>query len=217
MTTAAPRPRRVRRGYVLFEVVLALTIFASAVLSLATSLNSALETGVNLNRENAIRMGLRSFIEETRRKEVADMATEARDDRLDVTYSSTVEELSLKNKDGTLLADLYVLHAKASYGEGEAAREETTDLYVYKPKITETAEGGTATAGATQPQSNAGAGAGGGGGGAPQGGGGGRGADGGSRGGGGRGGAPQGGGAGPGGAPQGGGPQGGPTSGRIGR
>lgn len=130
-------------GYVLFEVVLALTIFASAVLSLASSLNSALETGVNLNRENAIRMGLRSFIEETRRKEIADMATEARDERLDVTYSSTVEDLSLKNKDGTLLNDLYVLHAKASYGEGEAAREETTDLYIYKPQITQSAESST--------------------------------------------------------------------------
>ncbi len=134
-------------GYVLFEVVLALTIFASAVLSLAGSLNSALETGVNLNRENAIRMGLRSFIEETRRKEVADMATEARDERLGVTFASTVDELSLKNKDGKLLEDLYVLHAVASYGEGEAAREETTDLYVYKPKITETeAASATATA-----------------------------------------------------------------------
>src|SRR4051794_31084798 len=100
-------------GYVLFEVVLALTIFATAVLSLAASLNSALETGVSLNRDNAIRSGLRSFIEETRRKEVPDMTTEARDDRLDVTFSSTVEDLSLKNKDGDLLNDLYVLHAKA--------------------------------------------------------------------------------------------------------
>ena len=75
------------------------------------------------------------------------MATEARDERLGVTFASTVDELSLKNKDGKLLEDLYVLHAVASYGEGEAAREETTDLYVYKPKITETeASSATATA-----------------------------------------------------------------------
>jgi len=144
-------------GYVLFEVVLALTIFASAVLSLAASLNSALETGVNLNRENAIRMGLRSFIEETRRKEIADMATEARDDRLEVNYSSTVEDLSLKNKDGTLLNDLYVLHAKASYGDGDAAREETADLYLYKPRITESAKSST-TAGSTSTSGTGGAG-----------------------------------------------------------
>lgn len=141
-------------AYVLFEVVLALTIFAAAVLSLAGSLNSALETGVNLNRDNAIRMGLRSFIEETRRKELADMATEARDERLDVTYSSTVEELSLKNKDGTVLNDLHVLHAKASYGEGDAAREETVDLYLYKPQISQT--GSSSATGSSTTSSGAG-------------------------------------------------------------
>src|SRR5437773_6466516 len=92
------------RGYVLFEVVLALTVFAVAVVGLARSLNSSLETGNILNRENAVRVGLRSFIEETRRKEMADMATEARDDQLGAVYSSTVEELSVKNKDGTVLS-----------------------------------------------------------------------------------------------------------------
>lgn len=155
---APPNSGHSAPGYVLFEVVLALTIFASAVLSLAASLNSALETGVNLNRENAIRMGLRSFIEETRRKEIADMSTEARDDRLEVNYSSTVEDLSLKNKDGTLLNDLYVLHAKASYGDGDAAREETADLYLYKPRITENAKSGTTASGSTSATTTGGAG-----------------------------------------------------------
>jgi type II secretory pathway component PulJ len=37
------RQRPVSRGYILFELVLALTIFAIAVLGLAKSLNQALE------------------------------------------------------------------------------------------------------------------------------------------------------------------------------
>ena len=74
-------PRSVLTHGTTLSSLLALTIFASAVLGLATALNSALETGVGLNRENAIRMGLRSFIEETRRKEIADMTTQAADER----------------------------------------------------------------------------------------------------------------------------------------
>ena len=86
------------------------------------------------------------------------MATEARDERLDATFSSTVEDLSLKNKDGTLLNDLYVLHAKASYGEGDAAREETTDLYIYKPQITQAANSSTTAAASTSAPAAGGAG-----------------------------------------------------------
>ena len=126
-----------RSGYVLFEVVLALTIFAIAVVGLTQSLNLSLEAAGRLNREHAIRTGLRSFIEETRRKEIADMGTESRDDRLGVTYSSTVEELTMKNQDGTVLTDLYVLHAQAAWGEDKDTQEETVDLYIYKPQITQ--------------------------------------------------------------------------------
>lgn len=210
-----------RPGYVLFEVILALTIFAVAVVGLTQSLNVSLEAAGRLNRENAIRTGLRSFIEETRRKEVADMATEARDERLGVTFSSTVEELSMKNVDGTVLNDLYVLHAKAAWGESTDTQEETVDLYVYKPKITQGGGDAAAAAGdsaAATPQAGSASSSGGGGGG--RGGSSDRGS-GGSRGGGSdRGGGSRGGGPAPntGGAPQGGaGPGAGSAGGRMGR
>ena len=148
ITRAAPafaysnRPRvRGAGGYLLFEVVLALTIFSVAVMSLASSLSTSLETAAIINHKNAVRIGLRSFLEEIKRKEVADMTTEQHDDRLDVTYSSTIEDLQLKNRDGTALDDLYIIHAKANWGEGSAAQEETVDLYVYKPKINQNAKG----------------------------------------------------------------------------
>lgn len=122
-----------RSGYILFEVVLALTIFAVGVVGLAGALKNGLETAVMLSKENNIRIGLRSFVEETRRKQLSDMATQATDDQLGVTYTSSVDTLSIKNQDGTVLTDLYVLHAKAEWGEGSDAHDESVDLYLYEP------------------------------------------------------------------------------------
>jgi Tfp pilus assembly protein PilV len=120
-------------GYLLLEVILALTIFSIAVMGLMQSLNVAISSSSSLNRENDIRVGVRSFLEEIRRKPLADMATTYEDPRLGVTYTSTVEELELRDRNGTRLRNLYTLHVAVTYGEGNDKREETADVYVYKP------------------------------------------------------------------------------------
>ena len=131
-------------GYALFEVVLAVAIFGLCVLKLQDGLTTALDIAGRLNQRNAVRVGLRTFIEETRRKQVADMTTEAMDERLGATFSSTLEELSLKNRDGTVLKDLYVLHTKATWGSDTGnPDEEKIDLFVYKPQIDTTKASGT--------------------------------------------------------------------------
>ena len=122
-----------RSGYVLFEVVLALTIFAMTVVKLSESLQMGMEVAGTMATQNKVRIGLRSFIEEMRRKQVSEMATQSTDDALGVTYTSTVDDLTIKNQDGTVLTDLYVLHAKAEWGEGSDVHEESVDLYLYEP------------------------------------------------------------------------------------
>ncbi|CAN5913934.1 hypothetical protein BH11VER1_BH11VER1_25610 [soil metagenome] len=138
MRTAHPsfaiRPRPKTGGYILLEVIIALTIFSVAVLGLANALKSGIETASIINRENAVRIGLRSFLEEIRRKPIAEMAASTFDARLQTTFSSTVEEISLKDRNGSILKDLYVLQATASFGEGAEALTETVDMYVYKPE-----------------------------------------------------------------------------------
>jgi hypothetical protein len=102
----------------------------------------------DIRHDNLVRIGLRSFIEEQRRKSVADMPTQSTDDQLGVTYTTTVDDLTLKNQDGTVLTDLYVLHAKAEWGEGNDAQQETVDLYLYEPSgqnINSTPQGGAAS------------------------------------------------------------------------
>ncbi len=129
------RPSTTQRcsGYVLFEAILALAVFALAVMGLARALTTAIETAGILNKETEIRTGLRSFVEEIRRKPIAEMAASVPDERLGVTFNSTLDPLTIKDRNGTVLTDIYNLHASASYDIGSETREESVDVYVYKP------------------------------------------------------------------------------------
>ena len=131
----APGSRIPRRsGYILLELVIALTIFAIAVLGLSQSLTDALGVANTLNKEHAIRIGLKSFLEEARKKKTtSEMAMTTQDDRLGVTYNSTIDDAGLTNKDGKTLTGLYKLTATATItGIAEDQQPEPVTVYVYQ-------------------------------------------------------------------------------------
>lgn len=126
-------PPRIQRAYILFELIIALTIFSIGVLGLAQSLNASMEVANILNKEQRLRIGLRSFVEEIRRKPLNEMVSTLADPALGVTYTSTVEPVSLTMTRGGTLSDMYNLKVIASYSVGNELREESVDVYVYKP------------------------------------------------------------------------------------
>ena len=125
--------RRTPTGYILLELVIALSIFAIAVLGLANSLSASLEVANILNRENAVQIGLRSFIEELKKKPLADMSTTITDATTGVTYTSKMVPVSIRTSRGSNLQDLYDLQVTALYTFGGEERTETVSVYVYKP------------------------------------------------------------------------------------
>jgi len=122
-----------RRGYILLELVIALTIFAIAVLGLARSLNTSMEVANILTMDQRVRIGMRSFLEEVRRKPLNEMSTTMTDAATGVTYTSSAERVALTTTQGSTLEDLYNLKVTASYLVGTEQREESVDVYVYKP------------------------------------------------------------------------------------
>jgi Tfp pilus assembly protein PilV len=126
------RPSR-PNGYILFELVLALTIFAIAVLGLAKSLNQALETANLMKRDQIIRIGMRNFLEEIRRKPITEMSTSQMDTTYGVTYTSSTEPVTLKTTSGGTLSDLYNLTIRATSSFDGVPEENTLSVYVYKP------------------------------------------------------------------------------------
>ena len=115
----------------MLELIIALAIFAISVLGLAKALNNSLATANILNRDYAVRLAMRSFLEEMRRKPLADMATSIQDANLDLTLTSTVEPLELKSKEGRRVEDMYTLTVKAEYLAGGQMRDETVFVWVH--------------------------------------------------------------------------------------
>ena len=127
------RPSTRRSGYILFELVIALTIFALAVLGLAKSLNQALETANLLKRDQIIRIGMRNFLEEIRRKPLTEMSTSQMDTTYGVTYTSSTEPVTLRTTSGGPLSDIYNLTIKATSSFDGVPQDDTLNVYVYKP------------------------------------------------------------------------------------
>lgn len=128
------RYARGRGGFILLELILATMLFVVAVAGLAQAAKMATHDLAVLSRENDIRIGLRSFLEEVRRKPVSEMAMTQPDERLGVNFHSEVEELELKNVQGTMLKDMYRLHVGATPMDGTTENEESLDVWVYKPQ-----------------------------------------------------------------------------------
>ena len=120
-------------GYILFELVLALTIFSIAVLGLAKSLNQALETANLLRRDQIIRICMRNFLEEIRNKPLAQMSLTKMETTYGITLTSTTEPVSLKTTGGTNLSDIYNLKILAASSFGGVPQEDNLNVYVYKP------------------------------------------------------------------------------------
>ncbi len=135
----AKRPGPASAGYILLELIIALTIFAIAVLGLTKSLNTSLEIANILNHENAVRLGLRSFVEEVKRKSIPNMVMTTDNPALDVTYSSEVEpaEITLATT-GEVLTDIYQLTARATYKVNGQPREESVILFLYQTQAEQT-------------------------------------------------------------------------------
>ncbi|OAI58135.1 hypothetical protein AYO49_00015 [Verrucomicrobiaceae bacterium SCGC AG-212-N21] len=127
-------PRLRRGGYLLLELILALALFSLAVTGLVRSLQMGIQTAAILSRENDIRVGLRSFLEEVRRKPLNEMSQTLADERLGVTYQSEVEELSIQGRNGNVLRDLHRITAFAVYQIGAEERKESVEMWVYKPR-----------------------------------------------------------------------------------
>ena len=130
-----PCPCRHRRshGYILLELLLALIIFMIAVAGMAGSLRMAMQTANILSRENDVRIGMRSFLEEVRRKPLTEMNQSFTDPRLGITFTSQTEETrDIKDRNGTILRNLYKLRVATTYEAGGEMREEAVEAFVYK-------------------------------------------------------------------------------------
>lgn len=128
------RPLSTVRAFILFEVMIAIAVFAIVAISLATAMNTTIGASNYLDRQASIRHGLDSVIHEALRKpKRQEMAFEYHDQTLGVRYRSQIEELKFTNYEGESVRGLYALRVTASYVEEGEERKDTVERYVHRP------------------------------------------------------------------------------------
>lgn len=127
-------PGRGVRGYVLLEIIIALTIFAVVAVGLSVVLHSSLDSANTLRRQASIRRGLEAVLVEARQKpKREEMVISFRDEALGMEFRSELEELKWLNRDGRPVRGLYILRAIATDLRPENPRNESAEVYVYRP------------------------------------------------------------------------------------
>jgi hypothetical protein len=138
--TVHPTSRRpVAAGYVLLEIIIALTVFAVAVGGLTSVLHASLDSANTLRRSASIRRGLEALLIEARQKpKREEMALTATDPALGMEYRSTLEEMKWINRRGQPVRGLYILRVeardlRATAAGGSIEPADVAEVYVYRP------------------------------------------------------------------------------------
>ena len=127
------RAGRRTSAYVLFEVILAMAVFALVVVGMVVSLQRAIDTTNDFKKESAIRKGLESILIEAKHRPRKEMALTYKDERLGVDYRTEVRELKLTNIDGAPLHQLWTLRATATYDNNGTEETYSAEVYVQRP------------------------------------------------------------------------------------
>lgn len=123
-----------RRGFTLLEVMLAVMIFAIAVLGLLTALQSSVDAANSFNREAAVTVALQSRLVEIEQGEFPGPGVEREGpDEMGVVYTRSIEPLTLHNRHGRTLPRLYRVQITAAWGSEEDEDNLTAEVYVYRP------------------------------------------------------------------------------------
>jgi hypothetical protein len=131
---AWPNGRAPRDGYVLLEIIIALTVFAVSVSGLASVLTSSLDSANLLRRQAGIRRGLESILAEAKAKpKREEMLVSSRDEELGVEYRCTLDELRWVNRHRRPVKGLYLLRATATDLRAAKPLHDTAEVYVYRP------------------------------------------------------------------------------------
>ncbi|MBL9132528.1 MAG: hypothetical protein JNG86_15090 [Verrucomicrobiaceae bacterium] len=113
--------------------MISLTIFSIGVLQMSRNLSDVVGVANEFNKAQIVRMGMRSFLEEIRKKPLTEISMSQTDVLTGITYTSTTEPVSLKTTAGSILPDMYNLIVKATWTRGAEQVEDSLNIYVYKP------------------------------------------------------------------------------------
>lgn len=96
-------------GYMLLEVVLALSIFIIAVVGLLRCLNAGISADYLQQRETNVRLNLQSLLDESLAKPPVDEKTDFPEDKFHISYRREIKPVQVKLNNGKDLKDIFLI------------------------------------------------------------------------------------------------------------
>jgi type II secretion system protein I len=127
-------PKLVRsRGFVLWEVMLALTIFCAVAVALTSALQQTIDTSIILRDESQVRLEMQNLLDETTATKLKPGKSEIETGDGRVRYEREVRAIQAKTARGELLPSLYEIKVQASWKSSGRDRSDSAALIVYQP------------------------------------------------------------------------------------
>jgi Tfp pilus assembly protein PilV len=133
LTNRLGRNQQGAAGFVLWEILLALTIFCVVALSLTTALQRAAETARLLRQDSQVRHDLESILAETSVTKLAPGRSEVPLGDQRVRYERQIAAVTAKNSKGQPLDHLWRITVRATWQETNQSRSSQAELIVYQP------------------------------------------------------------------------------------
>lgn len=125
------------RGVTLLEVLLALFIFSTAVISLVEAINATGRTVLLSRRERQVQMRLETILLEATRspEELSKMRPSTKQESMvtegDVNYTIRSAPVEMRNKDDQAVPDLFSVNVTARWKEGREDQVVSAETWVY--------------------------------------------------------------------------------------
>lgn len=125
---------KMRDGFTLFEVLIAMGVFAIAVTGLAMALQSSVEAALEARQRSLARMQLESRLSIAMADPPASgrRVVEARDNN-GIRVEETLEPYEAKTTNGMAVPGLWKLKIVAGSGDRDSKDKETAEILIYKP------------------------------------------------------------------------------------
>jgi prepilin-type N-terminal cleavage/methylation domain-containing protein len=121
------------RGFVLWEIMLALTIFCVVAVALTTAVQQVADASILLRDESQVRLELQNLLMETASVKLVPGKSEVRVGDGRVHYDRQIRAVQAKTAAGVVLPDLYEIVLQASWTASGQQRSAHAEVIVYRP------------------------------------------------------------------------------------
>jgi type II secretory pathway pseudopilin PulG len=121
------------RGFILWEVMLALTIFCVVAVALTSALQQTVDASIILRDESQVRLEIQNLLDETSVMKLTPGKSEVQIGDGRVRYEREIRVVQAKTAKGEVLPSLYEIKVQASWRSSGRDRADSAALIVYQP------------------------------------------------------------------------------------